>query len=332
MHFSLKLGYSDYINDARNGEEREILDFIIKESSDCDIVVIMGDLFDVKNPPSSVIAKATEFIEMFNNKKVYIIRGNHCLKNDGSSNLEYLREIKNKEWKIIDDIYEEDGLVFCPYFTKGLLGVSNNDEAVIKIMGKLPKKGDILFHHYCMTGTFVQSGQSVNDFPEPVLPTEELLKRFNLNIGGHVHTGQINKNENVVVAGSVFNQEVNEIGKYIWKIDIDSKKVEKIKLPGRAIYGIEDEKKLDKIPKDSIVKFTLREKKTDNEIEQIKGKLSKFDAYVFLEKIKNIRDKMHYGKGESLLEFNIRDLLKLYSENNKINYNLLMIGFELINK
>ena len=42
------------------------------------------------------------------------------------------------------------------------------------------------------------------------------------------------------------------------------------------------------------------------------------------------RKKMHYSEGESILEFNLIDLLKLYAKEKDINMEELERGFDLI--
>ena len=63
IHFRENLSYSDYIKDNRLKEESEVLDFIIESFEDCQKIVFVGDVFNNVNPSSSVIKKATNFID-----------------------------------------------------------------------------------------------------------------------------------------------------------------------------------------------------------------------------------------------------------------------------
>ena len=44
FHFRDQLGYSDFIEDRRKSEKKEILDFIIEQSKNCSSIIILGDV------------------------------------------------------------------------------------------------------------------------------------------------------------------------------------------------------------------------------------------------------------------------------------------------
>ena len=54
LHLKNNLSYTEYISDGRVSEKKEILDFIIDQSEDCQHVVFLGDFFDAKNNSSQV--------------------------------------------------------------------------------------------------------------------------------------------------------------------------------------------------------------------------------------------------------------------------------------
>ncbi len=343
LHFSSRLSYSSQIENGRCKEKKEILDFIVKQSIDCSSIVILGDLLDLITNPPQVIKDLTNFIERFNNKEIYIISGNHEKKANGETALDYLKEIKNHKWHIITRDIQQFNLqsnvaTFLPYLTKPELSAKTNEEALQKVLEML-KPSDILFHHHTMifNNKVVGIPPGIEISPEFILPVEELLKKYNLIIGGHIHTPS--RNNNVITAGSIFTKEINEKEKYIWKIDCNLKgqklidSIEQIKLPGRYIYGITNpiKSQLDNIPKNSIVKITLTKKIPVVEIEKLKDKLKKFDAFMLIEKIPKTKKKLHYGKGETIINFNIEKLLKLYSKEKKVDYKMLKHGFDLIN-
>ena len=64
-HWKDNLSYADYISDGRVAEKKEILDFIIESSKDCDHIVFLGDFFNSKNNSSEVNRQAVEFLEKF---------------------------------------------------------------------------------------------------------------------------------------------------------------------------------------------------------------------------------------------------------------------------
>jgi len=342
LHLKDEMSYADYISDRRIPERKEILDFIVEQSNDCDKIVMLGDQLNSRTNSPHTIKMFVNFIERFTGKQVFIVAGNHEKFGDGRSAIDFLAEVANKNWHIItNDTFAWDDkndkvfdLVFCPYFTKSELGMNNNKDATKLIMEKIGS-GKILFHHHTMSGTMMANGMDVNKFPESILPTEELKKKFELVVGGHIHNPQ--KKDNIIVAGSIFNNEVGEIQKYIWKIDESTLKVEQIKLPGRAITKLQDpldkEQELDELiatKPNSIVKVIITKKIEDDKMVYLKKKLSFFDAFILLEQVPNERKKMHYGEGESLLEFDTEKLLEVYAKEKSVDISKLKHGYELI--
>jgi DNA repair exonuclease SbcCD nuclease subunit len=93
LHFKESLGYAEYIKDHRVGEKKKILDFIVEEFSDCDAVVFMGDQLNSRNNTSEVIRDFVSFVERFDGKEVFIIKGNHESTPHGRSAIDFMKEI-----------------------------------------------------------------------------------------------------------------------------------------------------------------------------------------------------------------------------------------------
>jgi len=326
-HFRSNLSFADYIDDKREPEEKEILDFIIKQANDCSTVVFLGDLMNSRTNPPEVIKKAVNFIEAFDGKELFILKGNHD-DYGGKSTLDFLAEIKNKRWCIITNkIEEKNGMVFCPYFTKQELDEKTNEDATKKLIKMLPD-GNILFVHHAISGSKSKE-IPVSVFDEIVIPRLKLEKRYKQIFGGHVHTpSMIN---NIIIAGSIFTHDVNEINTYVWKLNTTTMEVEQIKLPGRAIYKLENPKleNLKKLDKSSIIKVVLTIKYDKKDMAELKDMLSEFDASMVIENIPTERRKLDIGKG-TMLDFNIENLLQLYSKERNIPLEKLKAGFELI--
>jgi len=347
LHLKDNLGYADYITDRRIPEKEEILNFIVENLKDCDTIVFLGDQFNRRNNPSLVIKEFVSFVERFDGKQIYILAGNHEKQGDGKSAIDFLKAILGKAWEVIVDTVAietiaridektnkisptlESKIVFCPYFSKAELGTKDNQEGSKLIMEKIGK-GDILFVHHAISDTLTAAGIDTNIFPEPVLPKKELEKNFKLIFGGHIHTPQVSGT--TIVAGSIFNEQIGDTGRYIWKIQTGPLKVEQIPLPGRKVYGLKDpeEKDLKPLEKNSIVKVTITKKETLAKLEQLKTKLRKFDAYLLLEQIPKERKKLHFGGDEGLLEFDIDQLLEMFAKERKIDLEKVKKGFELI--
>ncbi len=330
LHMKDTLSYNDYIEGGRQQEEKEVLDFIISQSIDCDKVILLGDNFNSKTNSAETIRKFTEFIERFDGKELFILKGNHESKEINKSAIDYLREIKNKKWHIITNKVEKFGdLVFCPYFTKQELETKDNGEASKKLMKLFPEK-NILFAHHSFTDSISNSGTPTSLFDEIILDRKKLEKKYKLLVGGHIHRSQ--KIGNTIVAGSIFSYEVNEGDKFIWKINESTLEIEQIKLPGRKIYGVENPtiEELEKLPANSIVKVTITNKDTKKEIDKIKEILETFDAHMLIENLPSERKKIKSIEKGQMLDFGIDNLLELYSKEKNIPINKLIFAFNLI--
>ncbi len=336
-HWREDLSYSEYIKDGRVGEKKEILDFIIDSAKDCENIVFMGDFFNSKNNSSETNRAAVEFIERFKEKEVYIMSGNHSKKGDGSTAIDFLGEIKKPNWHIFTrpSSMEIEGkkIDFLPFMLKSELGAQTNEEAVQAILNDLDG-GDILFAHHAITG-FMANGIKTDYFGEPILPRKALEEKYKLVIAGHVHDYQ--QKERTVITGSVFTDIVGETSKFILKIDTEKlisdgpAVVELIKLPCRPIYKLENptSEQLSNLPIHSIVKVIITDKKID--VEKLKKEdLAHFDASLVIENYPNERKKANITEGGAM-DFSIESLLKMYSEERKIDINRLMNGLNIIN-
>ena len=331
LHFKDSLGYADYISDRRVGEKKKVLDLIVEESKNCEDVVLMGDNFNSKNNTSETNREFVEFIERFQDKRVHIIAGNHEKRGDGKTAIDFLGEIERPNWHIytnnVATVREKDGfkMDFLPFLLKSELGVDSDEAGAAEILARLGV-GDILFAHHAISETSVK-GLRTELMKEIVLPKSELEKKYKLVIAGHIHEPQ--QVDQTVITGSVFTEAVGEHEKFIWKIGNDLS-VEKIKLPCREIHKLENPttKQLTSIPKESIVKVIITDKKFKTE--EIKLALERFDASLFIENIPNERKKAHKIESGAAFDFSIESLLKLYAEEKEVNYGVLIKGLNLI--
>jgi len=329
LHLSDTLPYDEYVEGGREKEKKEILDFIIEKSQDCDQVMILGDALNKKNNSSKVIREFTEFLERFENKKLYILGGNHTKKPDGTSAKDYLKEIKDKNWEIItNEIKTIREIDFCPYFSKSELGVKSNEEGQELIMSRL-KGNKILAVHFAISDSLTGSGQNTNVFDEIVLPRKELMKRYNLVVAGHIHSPE--HRDNVLITGSIFSREANEKQKFIWILDNETMKIEKIKLPGRHIVKLENPKLADlkKIPESSIVKVIITDPKLKEQVPEIKKELERFDGKILSESYSRKRKRI-ISTNENVINMEVEELLKIYSKTRKISLTKLISAWRII--
>lgn len=337
-HFRDNLSYADYVEDRRIPERNEILNFIIDHSNDCDCVVFMGDFFNSKNNSSETNRLAVNFLERFNDKDIYIIAGNHEKKGDGKTAMDFLAEVKKRNWNIYTkpksvtisyldasslDASKSMKIDFLPYMLNSELGTETCEESTKKIVESLTG-GDILFAHHAISGTTF-NGIKTDTLKEVVLPKEVLEQRYKKLIAGHIHQDQIV--DNTLITGSLFTDYVGEVEKFIFKID-DQFNIEKIKVPAREIHKVENPTvaKLMSLPANSIVKAIITDKEID--IDTLKATLKRFDAHLLIEDYASERTKMHIEEGA--MSFEIESLLKLYSESKDVDLPKLLKGLQLI--
>jgi len=329
MHLKDSLSYSDYISDHRIAEKEAVLNFIVESFGDCDHVVLMGDNLNSKNNSSETNRQLVAFIERFKEKEIYILSGNHEKKGDGKTAIDFLKEVNKPNWNIFTkpETVSVNGknFDFLPFMLNSELKVENSEEASSKIVKELIG-GDILFAHHSITGTTF-NGIKTESFKEAVLNKEELEKKYKLVVAGHIHEYQ--QVDNTLITGSLFTSEVGEIEKFIYKIN-DDLTIEKLKVPCREIYKIFNPsiEQLLKIPKNAIIKAIITNKEVD--IEKLKKELSMFDASLIIESYPDERVKAHIEEGA--FDFSLESLLKLYSDEKKIDYPKLIKGLELINE
>lgn len=333
LHMKESLGYADYVSDRRIPEKAQILGFIIEKLKDCNKIVLLGDNFNGRNNHSEVIREFVAFLERLGDKDIYILSGNHERFGDGKTAIDFLKEIDKPNWHIFTEIttvLDKMGrkLTFCPYYNRSELGADDDLEAQKIIMNRLEQDGHILFVHHAISDSKTMTGLSTNVFSEIILPKKELQKRYQMIFGGHIHLPQ--EMGSVKIAGSIFNNEMGETEKFIWKIE-DDMSVEKIRLPGRGIYKLEnpDVSKLGKINKDNIVKVILTEKMEDEPLKKLREILrDSFDAYILVEQY--ARERKQDKTNGDIIDFNIDGLLELYAKNKGIDIIKLKTAWESI--
>lgn len=338
MHLKEVLSYGEYIGDRREQEKQAILTQIIEELSDCRYIVFMGDQLNAKNNPSEVLREFVKFIEAFGEREIYLLAGNHEKWGDGKSAIDFLKEVKKSNWHIITDQCTQYTLgslkaSFCPYFSKVELDSKDDQEATNKLMSMLKKQAEseLLFTHHAISDTLTNTDISTNLFREIVLPKTELEQSFKLVIGGHIHRPQQHKK--TIVAGSIFNNEIGEDGKKIWKISLPSLAVQSIQLFGRKIVKIENDfSAIWDLPRNSIVKIILTDPALKDKIPDIKEAASKHlgqdGAWLLVEHFPNQRTKIIAT--EDLTDVSLEKMIEIYAKHKKIDTAQLQLGLELI--
>lgn len=335
LHFKEKLGYADFVSGQRKAEKDALLKSIAKKFQNHHLVVLLGDNLNSKNNPSSVIKDFVGFLSEFNVPLV-ILAGNHEKYGDGRSAIDFLEHIDNPWTPVIRGPQSIEiknrRLHFLPYMSKVELMAKDNDEARLKIQQSLEvlPKSDILFAHHAFSG-IMEKGVDVSTFNEPILDRDWLKEHYKQVVIGHIHTPK--EESGFLTAGSIFCNEVGEIEKFIWALNVDddngSMKVERHPLKQLGIKKIqnptqEDLEGLD--PKKYIIKAEITDRSLD--IATIKKQLKRFAGSVIVERYPN--ERVSVKADSDIADYSVESLLGLYAKAKKVDLKLLLKGYELI--
>jgi len=318
----LKYPHWDLFSDQRLTERSEIEDAIVRASEGCEIVLLNGDVFDVRNPPAEVIKHFTNFLERLGDKIVVLNSGNHENTAGGASALDFIREIKGKNWIVVNGkpTVVAEGICVVPYVRRAQYDVETDAELVEKVLEQIPYGLKAIYIHHCVSGTKANFGLPVDLMHEAIFPREELLKHAEYVFSGHIHTRQ--DDGNVSVIGSVMNMSLGETEtKRVLVFDTVTGERTSIDLPGR---------KLCKLVNPSAEEMeeaaaTMDYVKIVSDIpvvvpESLNGKSC------VVETPKSDRKKVE-EIGE---DFSVPSLLKVYSKSREVDLNRLMAGYGVI--
>lgn len=190
LHLKQNLGYHELIEDGRKQEKKEILDFIVESLSDCRRIIVLGDMLNSKHNASSVIKEAISFLERFGDKELFILLGNHeIIHSSESSAISFLKEIKGKNWHIIEQVEKIGEDVFVPYLNKISLEVESNKEGAKKAMEIMPD-GRFLYCHQTISDLKINN-IDISLFDEVIFSKSELDKKYEKVFCGHLHQPSI---------------------------------------------------------------------------------------------------------------------------------------------
>lgn len=334
-HFRLEYPYGSSVKDGRRAEWDSVLKFIHEKALAHDAVVLLGDNLNLRHNHSSVNATFVEFLKGFKEgQDIYILIGNHERYADKTA-LDFLEKFGHKNWHVVKDIQNlrigEVRATFVPYMTPGLLGVQTNEQALAIALSKM-EMGDVSFFHHGISGAKTTSGQVMDHFNEIIFPSEVLEAMYDASFAGHVHEPMVLKNtpeKKVVMTGSLFSSDVGEHKKYLWSYDTRKREMTQIENTHvRGIYKVEVDHtwNIKTIPNNSIVKCYLRNRDVNRDA--LSEMLSHFDAYTIIEQYPDEREKIEIAEGS--LDLSIDNLLKLFADSKKIDYNELKEAYELL--
>lgn len=341
LHIKNFLGYSDCVPDKRTPEVDSVLQQIIDTFKEHDLIVLLGDNLNQRLNSAYAEKVFVRFIESFESKKLVILSGNHERLGDGTTALDFLKELK-KDWKIctswpeyerIQNGQHDIRLSFVPYMTRLDTGCETDQEAAQAIVNRLQPQSDVVFAHHAISHDTL-NGQLVDLFNEPVLSSDELFKKTDTVVIGHIHDKELSsKNGHTFLrAGSIFNDIVNETEKSIWTIQFDDnnhKEIIEHRLKQRGIHKLINPsiEKVLSIDPYSIVKVIVTDRTVD--LPGIKEALKRIDGSVLVESYESDREQIH-GTIDEVKDYSVEEMLKMYAKAKQIDPELLIRGYELI--
>ncbi|MFA5376105.1 MAG: metallophosphoesterase [Dehalococcoidia bacterium] len=242
MHFKETYGHAASFSDRRVTERAGIELSVAEAARACDLVVILGDMFDHRSNPSSALFSATAFLESLGSyPEIVILGGNHDTYADGSGALDYIRALSGKKWHVVSGKPETSvaggrTLHFVPYMRCG----SGQDTRALadEIVTGVAEGCDMLFTHHSVSGTAMANGTTDMLKGEPVLPREIVSEKSKLSFHGHIH--RPGTYGNVIVAGSIMSEEAgDDTPKKVFVVDGTA--VSEVTLPGRAMRRVKAE-------------------------------------------------------------------------------------------
>lgn len=328
LHFKEALGYADYVADKRIGEREAVLDAIVDAAEGCEAVVFMGDQLNSRTNHAETLKRFVAFLERFGDKELFLLGGNHDKWASGACAMDFLSEIKGKNWHVITKGPEAHTVlgkkcVFLPYMTGPELDKKNDQswEEVSKNLVTSLESADLLFAHHAVSGAVPWVMEEV------VLPAELLMQKYERVVVGHIHEHGFYHAGRILLTGSVFTETVGEDSKRVFVLpDGDSAVTKVVTLPCRPIIKVENPKDtLAALSKNAIVKAVITEQGYD--MEALKKQLKRFDGAVIVTQLKSERAET---PAVDLDDMTVDSLLKLYAKAKNIEEEILFNGFNLI--
>lgn len=191
--------------------------FVLDTCDEYDInnLIFLGDIFDSRTAITlESLHFATEFFELFKEKNIDIVLGNHCVFFNDSTEIHSLAPFKNHpNITIHEKVCKRDNLTFCPWATK---------------LEDIPQS-DYVFGHFDIVGYELTKGKISNHGFKGV----ELMKRVNrFCFSGHYHIFQQRTYDGkpLIYTGSAYGLSFNDADspKYLHILDTSTNEVQRI--------------------------------------------------------------------------------------------------------
>jgi len=330
QHFRNQLPYAQAEADGRKSEWSAVITAIHTASRTCDAVVLLGDNLNSRHNHSSVLAEFVEFLDGFGEKEIHILAGNHERYGKETA-IDFLKGVR-PEWKIYTEprvtIIGSIPAMMFPFMSPASLNASSVTEAR-DIALKMALPAHYLFHQHIVEGTTV-GGALLEDIPEIVFP-KTIEGRYKKIFGGHIHDPQI-VSDKICVTGNIFTEQTGNTEKYIYVLDTDTDKAERIALPVKPIKKVEfPATDITTLVPETIYKCVVNDKALHGVgVDGIKANLeSRGIAHVIVEQYESERARTTEPVGD--LDLSLPNLLKVYSEVKKVPYEQIQRALDFVN-
>lgn len=330
LHLKENMPYSHAVPDGRRAEKAEVMAEVNRILKECGHVVLLGDMLDSRNNPSSVVREFTAFMENLGKRQVYLVAGNHERLSDGSTALDYLKELGDRpNWHLITDVetlrIDNLNCVFMPFKLNTSTEMDICRDRLLDEAGR----GDILFTHHSVSDIQLHGGLTDDFRSEPVLPRTTLEQRFKLVVGGHIHIPQTAGKTWVV--GGVFTSESGEALKRVLTINTGTLEVSSHKLPVHPIISLTDPDS-DSLPDKAICHITVTEDYSKDLIRMCRLNDTLPTLYGYRLTVMKNRARRMSDAVPGFETMPMERMLEEYAKAKKIDFSLLKEAWELIRK
>jgi len=178
----------------------------IIDSENCQDIIFLGDLFEKRSPsPKVLLALQTILDYIPRDKKVYLLRGNHCSQTKADDGLTALSLFEYKRnVTVIKHTRSVNGYTFIPHY--------ENERTIIEDLSRVPD-ADIVLGHFGFNGCLNPMGD-----PDFNISVDMFTNRTFL---GHIH--HYKETKEITIVGTPYSTSFQEANKDSYYAVVDTK-------------------------------------------------------------------------------------------------------------
>lgn len=178
----------------------------IIDSENCQDIIFLGDLFEKRSPsPKVLLALQTILDYIPRDKKVYLLRGNHCSQTKADDGLTALSLFEYKRnVTVIKHTRSVNGYTFIPHY--------ENERTIIEDLSRVPD-ADIVLGHFGFNGCLNPMGD-----PDFNISVDMFTNRTFL---GHIH--HYKETKEITIVGTPYSTSFQEANKDCYYAVVDTK-------------------------------------------------------------------------------------------------------------